>query len=196
MKTVLAASTFAILIFSVPAFSQTSGAGPDAGGIPESMRIQQQVDRQNSANPQSLITKPGATTTDAPGAAPPPVEQNRLDPSAPSRQRLQIDEGASARAIQNPNATATDPNAGGNFNTIIEGAPSSSGTSSGVSGAGTSSTGTGVLTSPSGSTTPSVSPSISSGVSGSSGAGTSGGAGGASSSSGSSGGGASGGGGH
>jgi hypothetical protein len=120
MKTVLAASTIAILTFSVPAFSQTSGAGPDAGGIPESMRIQQQVDRQNSANPQSLITKPGATTTDAPGAAPPPVEQNRLDPSAPSRQRLQIDEGASARAIQNPGATTTNPNAAGNFNTIIE----------------------------------------------------------------------------
>ena len=195
MKTVLAASTTAILTFSVPAFSQTSGAGPDAGGIPESMRIQQQVDRQNSANPQSLITKPGATTTDAPGAAPPPVEQNRLDPSAPSRQRLQIDEGASARAIQNPGATTTNPNAAGNFNTIIEGAPSSSGTSSGVSGAGTSSTGTGVLTSPSGSTTPSLSPSISSGVSRSSGARTSSGVGGASSSSGSSAGGASAGGG-
>ena len=175
MKTVLAASAVAILIFSVPAFSQTSGAGPDEGSIPESMRIQQQVDKQNSANPQSLITKPGAATTDAPGAAPPPVEQNRLDPSAPSRQRLQIDEGASARAIQNPSATTTDPNAGGNFNTIIEGAPSSSGTSSGVSGAGTSSTGTGVLTSPSGS--------------GSSGTGTSSGAGGASSSGGASGGG-------
>ena len=112
MKTVLAASAIAILIFSVPAFSQTSGAGPDEGSIPESMRIQQQVDKQNSANPQSLITKPGAATTNAPGAAPPPVEQNRLDPSAPSRQRLQIDEGASARAIKNPSATTTDPNAG------------------------------------------------------------------------------------
>lgn len=189
MKTVLAASTVAILIFSVPAFSQTSGAGPDEGSIPESMRIQQQVDRKNSANAKSLITKPGATTTDAPGAAPPPVEQNRLDPSAPSRQRLQIDEGASARAVQNPNANVANPGGGGNFNTIIEGAPSSSGTS--TSASGSSSTGIGVLTSPSGSTTPSVSPSGSSGASGSSAAGTSGAAGGASSSGGSSGGGGS-----
>jgi hypothetical protein len=198
MKTVLASAT-AILIFSVPALSQSTGtaqpnaAGADQGNVPESMRIQQQVTKKNLADPRALTTKGGATTTDAPGAAAPPVEQNRLDPSAPSRQRLQIDEGASARAVQNPSADAANRGGGGNFNTIIEGAPSSSGTSSGASGAGSSSTG--VLTSPSGSTTPSVSPSISSGVSGSSGAGTSGGAGGASSSSGSSGGGASGGGG-
>jgi hypothetical protein len=41
-------------------------------------------------------------------------------------QRLQIDEGASARAIQNPNANVANPStSGGSFNTIIEGTPAS-----------------------------------------------------------------------
>lgn len=184
MKTALAASAVVILSFSAPSFSQTAGAAPpngtgaDLGGLPESMRIQQQVDRQNAANPTALIAKPGATTSDAPGGARSPVEQNRLDPSAPSPLRLQIDEGASARAVQNPNSNVANPSATGNFNTIIEGAPSSSGTSSGVSGAGPSS----VVT------TPSISPSGSTGVLGTSGAPSSSRAG-AASSSGSSGGG-------
>ena len=199
MKTVLAASAIAVLSFTTPSLSQTAGtAEPNAAGaaqanLPESMRIQQQVTKKDSADPKALTTKGGAATTDAPGAAPPPVEQNRIDPAAPSRQRLQIDEGASARAVQNPGANVEKPATTGNsFNTIIEGSPSNNGTSTGVSGTAPSSTGSGALTSPSGSVTPGASPS---GTSGASGSGTSGTASGTSSSGGSAGGGASGGGG-
>ena len=113
----------------------------------------------------ALATTGGAATTDAPGSARPPVEQNRIDPAAPSRQRLQIDEGASARAVQNPGANVANPSTTGNsFNTIIEGSPSNNGTSTGVSGTAPSSTGSGALTSPSGSVTPSASPSGTIGV--------------------------------
>ena len=199
MKTVLAASAIAVLSFTTPSFSQTAGtaqpnaAGAAQGNLPESMRIQQQVTKKDLADPKALITKGGAATTDAPGAARSPMEQNRIDPAAPSRQRLQIDEGASARAVQNPGANVENPATTGNsFNTIIEGSPSNNGTSTGVSGTTPSSTGSGALTSPSGSVTPSASPSGTSGVSGS---GTSGTASGTSSSGGSAGGGASGGGG-
>jgi hypothetical protein len=84
----------------------------------------------------ALATTGGAATTDAPGSARPPVEQNRIDPAAPSRQRLQIDEGASAGAVQNPGANGANPGntPGNSFNTVIEGSPSNNGTSTGVSG--------------------------------------------------------------
>ena len=198
MKTVLA-SAIAILSFSTPSFSQTAGtaqpnaAGAAQGNLPESMRIQQQVTKKDLADPKALITKGGAATTDAPGAARSPIEHNRLDAAAPSRQRLQIDEGASAGAVQNPGANGANPGntPGNSFNTVIEGSPSNNGTSTGVSGTAPSST-SGALTSPSGSVTPSVSPS---GTSGTSGSRTSGTASGTSSSGGSAGGGASGGGG-
>ena len=136
------------------------------GNVPESMRIQQQVTKKDLADPKALITKGGAATTDAPGAARSPIESNRLDPAAPSRQRLQIDEGASARAVQNPGANGANPGntTGNSFNTVIEGSPSNNGTSTGVSGTAPSST-SGALTSPSGSVTPSVSPSGTSGTS-------------------------------
>ena len=199
MKTVLAATTITILSFSTPTFSQTpettqpNATGAAQGNVPESIGIQQQVTKKDLANPQALITKGGAATTDAPGAAQSPIEHNRLDPAAPSHQRLQIDEGASARAVQNPGANGSNPGntTGNSFNTVIEGSPSNNGTSTGVSGTTPSST-SGALTSPSGSVTPSVSPS---GTSGTSGGRTSGTASGTSSSGGSAGGGASGGGG-
>ena len=198
MKTVLAASAIAILSFTTPSLSQTpetaqpNAAGAAQGNLPESMRIQQQVTKKDLADPKALVTKGGAATTDAPGAARSPIEHNRLDPEAPSRQRLQVDEGASGRAVQNPGANGATPAAAGNsFNTVIEGSPSNNGTSTGVSGTAPSSTSR-VLTSPSGSVTPSASPS---GASGASGSGTSGSASGTSSNSGSAGGGASGGGG-
>jgi hypothetical protein len=174
MKTVLA-SAIAILSFSTStAFSQTAGtaqpnaAGAAQGNLPESMRIQQQVTKKDLADPKALITKGGAATTEAPGAARSPIESNRLDPAAPSRQRLQIDEGASARAVQNPGANGANPGntTGNSFNTVIEGSPSNNGTSTGVSGTAPSST-SGALISPSGSVTPSVSPSGTSGTSGS-----------------------------
>ena len=195
MKTVLAASAIAVLSFTTPSFSQTAGTaepGAAQGNLPESMRIQQQVTKKDFADPKALTTKGGTATTDAPGAARPPVEQNRIDPAAPSRQRLQIDEGASARAVQNPGANVENPATTGNsFNTIIEGSPSNNGTSTGVSGTTPSSTGSGALTSPSGSVTPSTLHSGTSGVSGR----TSSTASGTSSNGGSAGGGASGGGG-
>jgi hypothetical protein len=198
MKTVLASAIAILSLSTSTAFSQTAGTGqPNAAGaaqgnLPESMRIQQQVTKKDLADPKALITKGGAATTEAPGAARSPIESNRLDPAAPSRQRLQIDEGASARAVQNPGANGANPGntTGNSFNTVIEGSPSNNGTSTGVSGTAPSST-SGALTSPSGSVTPSVSPSGASGTSGRS----SGSASGTSSSGGSAGGGASGGGG-
>jgi hypothetical protein len=197
MKTVIASAIAILSLSTSTAYSQTAGtdqpnaAGAAQGNLPESMRIQQQVTKKDLADPKAL-TKGGAATTDAPGAARSPIESNRLDPAAPSRQRLQIDEGASARAVQNPGANGANPGntTGNSFNTVIEGSPSNNGTSTGVSGTAPSST-SGALTSPSGSVTPSVSPSGASGTSGRS----SGSASGTSSSGGSAGGGASGGGG-
>jgi hypothetical protein len=149
--------------------------------MPESMRIQQQIDKQVSRNPQDLITKRNSTTTNAPGSSGSPVEHNRLDPAAPSPQRLQIDEGASARARNNPDVESTHPNASGNsYNTIIQGSPSNNAT--------TSSGGLGSTTTTPGASS-SSSPSASGSSSGTAGSGTSGSAGGASSGGGSSGGG-------
>jgi len=101
-------------------------------GVPESMRIQQNTVRSLPPR-RELITKGGSATP--PGVVNSTVERNRLDSSAPSRQRLQIDDLAARRA-QNPNSpseptAATNPTARG----ALSGNGSSTGTSpSGVSG--------------------------------------------------------------
>ena len=80
MKTVLASAIAILSLSTSTAFSQTAGtAQPDAAGaaqgnLPESMRIQQQVTKKDLADPKALITKGGAATTDAPGAARSPIE--------------------------------------------------------------------------------------------------------------------------
>ncbi len=114
--------------------------------LPESMRIQQGVTQQNS-NEQTTPSSSGEsrTTTEAPGSAGGPVEMNRIDPAAPSSQRLQIDDGASAAVRQNPDVNALHPgSAGTSYNTILRGAPSTSGASGGTSGIGSPSTSGGV----------------------------------------------------
>jgi hypothetical protein len=157
MKLKAAIPIIALLSVPAPALAQTNGAttptpttpnttGEDLGTMPESMRIEKNVQRQfYQQSPKGPNTSENQPSTDAPGGARSPGERNRLDPAAPGRHRLQIDEGQSARAIQNPSESTpqTSPaNPGTSYNTIIEGAPSTSGTSSGTSGTsgGTTST--------------------------------------------------------
>jgi hypothetical protein len=82
-----------------------------------------------------------APTSEAPGnVIQSPVETNRLDPSAPSRQRLQIDEGQLGSTVTNPDETSSNPAAPGeSYNSIVEGAPSNNGIGTGTSGLGTTS---------------------------------------------------------
>jgi hypothetical protein len=149
MKLKAAIPIVALLSVPVPVLAQTNGAatqtpetpnatGEDLGAVPESMQIEQRVQRQffqlNAKGPNATENQP---SSDALGGARSSVERNRLDPAAPGRNRLQIDEGQTVRAIQNPSDSTpqTSPaNPGTTYNTIIEGAPSSSGTSTGTSG--------------------------------------------------------------
>jgi len=151
MKRIIAVvATVAGAAVSSPSFAQTSQPStknevpsPSTSTQPESMRIQQRTQRQYFNAPVSPNTS--GTTTEAPGAASSPVEQGRIDPAAPSRNRLQIDEGQSARARENPDTNAQQSGSGTSYNTMIRGAPSSSGTGagtgvSGSTGAGSSGT--------------------------------------------------------
>ncbi len=118
------------------AFAQDSGTG---SALPESLRIQQSVTQQNANDPNTSGNVDKQPTTEAPGSPSGPVEMNRIDPAAPSPNRLQIDDGTSAAVRQNPDANALHPrSAGTSYNTILRGAPSSSGASAGTSGAGMS----------------------------------------------------------
>lgn len=111
--------------------------------LPESMRIQQSVTQQNAADPNMPANRGSSgTITEAPGGLAGPVEKNRLDPAAPSSQRLQIDGGRSAAVRQNPDVQTLHPGPSGtSYNTILRGSPSSSGASSGTSGFGSSRSG-------------------------------------------------------
>ena len=107
--------------------------------LPESMRIQQSVTQQNANDPNMPANRGSSQpTTEAPGSAAGPVERHRLDPAAPSPQRLQIEDGTSA-AVRNPDADTLHPGpSGSSYNTIMRGAPSTSGTSTGTTGIGSS----------------------------------------------------------
>jgi hypothetical protein len=161
MKFKAAIPIIALLSVPAPALAQTNGAttpttpnttGEDLGTMPESMRIEQNVQRQfYQQSPKGPNTSENQPSTDTSGGARSPVERNRLDPAAPGRHRLQIDEGQTVRAIQNPSESTpqTSPaNPGTSYNTIIEGAPSTSGTSSGTSGTSGGATSTMPSTSP------------------------------------------------
>jgi hypothetical protein len=150
MKRIIAVvATVAGAAVSSPGFAQTSqpsakneAPSPSTAGQPESMRIQQRTQRQYFNAPVSPNTS--GTTTEAPGAASSPVEHGRIDPAAPSRNRLQIDEGQSARARENPDTNANQSGTGtSSYNTIIRGAPSSSGTGAGSGVSGSSGAGSG-----------------------------------------------------
>jgi len=105
--------------------------------LPESMQIQQNTVRALPPR-QELITKGGSSAP--PSAVNSPVEQNRLDSSAPSRQRLQIDD-LSARQPQQPNAPLSTPSTA---NPAARGTVSSNGASGGTSGGAVSGTPSGV----------------------------------------------------
>lgn len=135
-------------IVNTPPNTSGTSATPSPGGanVPESMRIQQETVRTLPPR-RDLITK-GAPSGEAPGVASSSVERNRIDSSAPSRQRLQVDDLSAVRP-QQPSANttvapSTEPTVRG----------SASGSGSGTSGQGVSS-----------STAPSASPSSSTGSS-------------------------------
>jgi hypothetical protein len=143
MKRSFAIAVVVLAAATSPGFAQTSRQATTPTGpstdLPESMRIQQRTEREYFNSPVAPNAR--GTTTEAPGTANSPVEPGRIDPAAPSRQRLQIDEGQSARARENPDTNAPQSGSSTSYNTIIRGAPSSSGTGAGtgVSGASGSS---------------------------------------------------------
>ncbi len=133
----MASSLFAA---SVPALAQETSTDST---VPESLRIQQSVTQQNANDPNMPANRnrDTRTTTEAPVNATGPVERNRLDPSAPSPQRLQIEGGANGAARQNPEADTLHPGPSGNpYNRIVRGAPPNGGAIPGTSGAGPSGT--------------------------------------------------------
>lgn len=134
MKPFWLVSVSLLVVSASPGLTQESTTDDS---LPESMRIQQSVTRQNATDPNMPANRNAAPTTEAPGSASGPVESNRLDPAAPSPNRLQIDDGTSAAVRRNPDANALHPgSAGTSYNTILRGSPSSSGASPGTSGAG------------------------------------------------------------
>jgi hypothetical protein len=91
-------------------------------GLPESMRIQQETLR-TLPPPADLITKGGT-----PAVVNSSVERNRIDPSAPTRLRLQIDNLSGVRAQQQNIGTPSNPSV-----PQVNGVSSSSGNSTGTS---------------------------------------------------------------
>jgi hypothetical protein len=117
--------------------NSVQGAEPNANlparnvpdrSLPESMRIQQETVRALPPR-NELISKGGTSAT--PGVVNSPVEQNRIDSAAPSRQRLQIDD-LSAQRPQQPNSSigtvpSTNPTARGSANGSSMGTSGSTG---------------------------------------------------------------------
>ena len=144
MNKILIASILAGSVAAAPALAQTAPtpATPSATTSPAT---------------ETPSGAPSTNTTTAPGSsealsnpAVSPVEQDRLDPSAPSDLRLQIDNGASAATVLSPDTPTTQSVSPGVSLDTIEGTPSSSGASAGTSG---SSSSTGVTINP---TTPPI----------------------------------------
>lgn len=98
--------------------------------VPESIRIQQNTVRALPPR-EELITKGGSSNP--PAVVNSSVEHDRLDSSAPSRQRLQIDD-LSARQAQQPNSLAGPTPA----NPAARGTISGNGSSAGTSGSAAS----------------------------------------------------------
>jgi hypothetical protein len=115
-----------------PAFAQESSS---TGGLPESLRIEQNTMQENASDPNMPANRSAhRPTTEAPSGSSGPVEMNRIDPAAPSPNRLQIDDGASAAARQNPDVNAQHPgSAGTSYNSIVRSSPSTNSTSTGAS---------------------------------------------------------------
>jgi hypothetical protein len=140
-KFILSAAIVALSAAS-PAFAQTSTEPTAAPPTPPTVA----GPPANSSNPTTATAPPATTTTsngsegssEAPGnVIQSPVEQNRLDPSAPSSARLQIDEGSVGDAVTNPASNSSNPAAPGlSYNSILQGEPSNNGTGTGTSGLG------------------------------------------------------------
>jgi hypothetical protein len=100
-------TSYNTIVNTPPNTSGTSPTQPRSGtNLPESMRIQQETVRTLPPR-RDLITK-GAPSGEAPNVANSSVERNRIDSSAPSRQRLQVDDLSAVRP-QQPNANNTVP---------------------------------------------------------------------------------------
>jgi len=142
MNKFILSAAIVTLSAACPAFAQTSTDPAEAPPTPPTVA----APPANSSNPTAATAPPTTTTTsngsegssEAPGnVIQSPVEQNRLDPSAPSPGRLQIDEGSVGDAITNPDENSSNPAAPGqSYNAILRGAPSNNGTSAGTSGLG------------------------------------------------------------
>lgn len=142
MNKFILSAAIVTLSAACPAFAQTSTEPTAAPPTPPTVA----GPPANSSNPSAATAPPAATTTtngsEGSSAAPTnviqsPVEQNRLDPSAPNPGRLQIDEGSVGDAITNPDANSSNPAAPGqSYNAILGGGPSNNGTSAGTSGLG------------------------------------------------------------
>lgn len=132
------ASAVTLLIASVTvSWTQAATAQSADQSLPESMRIQQSVTQQNARDAARALQQNPRTSTEAPGSLGAPVETKRIDPAAPNSQRLQIDDGVSAAVRKNPDASGLHPgSSGSSYNTILRGAPSNNGLSTGTSGAG------------------------------------------------------------
>ena len=130
MNKILVVSIFAVL--AAPALAQTTTpTTPNATTGPP-------TEAPSGAPSTSTTTAPGSSEAPSTTAIS-PVEQDRLDPSAPSELRLQIDNGASAATVASPNAPATPSvSPGVSLDTILEGSPSNSGASTGTSGSSSS----------------------------------------------------------
>jgi hypothetical protein len=92
-------------------------------GLPESMRIQQETVRALPP-PAELITRGGA-----PSVVNSSIERDRIDASAPSQQRLQIDDLSGVRAQQQKAGTPFSSD-----NPPVNGVSSINGSSNGMSG--------------------------------------------------------------
>jgi len=134
MNKLLLSIAVVALAAASPAFAQTATTPSDETPSPPASPLTPTGPATNPATGEPATTPAGSS--EAPGnTIVSPVEQNRLDPSAPSQERLQIDSGSSGAAVTNPDAQSSDPGAPGQtYDTIIEGAPSNNGTSTGVSG--------------------------------------------------------------
>ncbi len=140
------------LIFASPALAQTTTPPPETAPPV----AQPPADTTNPATSTGTAGTPSdaTTTSSAPALTPAPqdsegssetpssvisspAERNRLDPSAPSRFRLQIDPGSPGESATNPGTVSSNLAAPGEpYNAITEGAPSDNGASTGTTGRG------------------------------------------------------------
>lgn len=138
MNSSLYLAAVALLIVTTPASAQTTtNPGTTDGTTPST---------SNSGDITAPLPSTGAATGQSPTgssetpvtAMPSPVEPNRLDPSAPSQQRLVIAPGSTTGSTTaDPADNSSNPSAPGNsYNAILNGAASNNGTSTGTSGLG------------------------------------------------------------